>query len=107
MNLGGKIRKISVSKIETNCQEVSDLLRALSHPQRLMILGHLTQGPQSVSDLQAACGISQSQLSQFLIRMKAEGLLQSERHGRYQYYSVADQRVVRLIAVLQSLFCEG
>lgn len=98
-------RRISVSKMEKSCQQVSDLLRSLSHPQRLMILGHLTQGSKSVSELVGLCAISQSQLSQFLGRMKAEGLIESERQGKYQYYAIADQRLIQLIAVIQNIFC--
>lgn len=98
-------RGISVSKMERSCQEVSDLLRALSHPQRLMIMGHLTQGSKTVSELVELCTISQSQLSQFLGRMKADGLLTSERQGKFQYYAVADERLIQLIAVIQNIFC--
>lgn len=100
-----QLPKISVAKMEGACQEVSDLLRALSHPQRLMIMGHLTQGPKTVTELTELCAVSQSQLSQFLGRMKAEGLVSSERQGKYQYYAVADKRLVQLMAVIQNIFC--
>lgn len=100
-----KVTKISVAKMGNACQEVSDLLRALSHPQRLMILGHLTQGAKTVKELTELCGISQSQLSQFVGRMKSEGLVSSERRGKFQYYAVADERLVQLIAVIQNIFC--
>lgn len=99
------VAKISVSKMESSCHEVSDLLRALSHPQRLMIMGHLAQGPKTVTELTDLCVVSQSQLSQFLGRMKAEGLVRSERQGKYQYYAVADERLIQLIAVIQNIFC--
>lgn len=104
-NLKIKVAQISVSKIENSCEQVSQLLRALSHPQRLMILGHLIKGRKTVSELQELCVISQSQLSQFLIRMKNEDLLSCEREGKYQFYSIADQRVIQLISALQDLFC--
>lgn len=99
------LTKISVSKIENSCQEVSDLLRALSHPQRLMIMGHLAQGPKTVTELTEHCEISQSQLSQFLGRMKSEGLVTSERQGKFQYYAIADERLIQLIAAIQNIFC--
>lgn len=99
------VKAISISKMEKSCQDVSELLRALSHPQRLMVLGHLTQGPKTVGDLVKLCDSSQSQLSQFLMRMKAEGLVESERNGKYQFYSIADPRIVRLISALQEIFC--
>lgn len=97
--------KISVSKIENSCEEVSDLLRALSHPQRLMIMGHLSQGPKTVTELTERCEVSQSQLSQFLGRMKAEGLVKSERQGKYQYYAIHDERLTQLMAAIQNIFC--
>lgn len=96
---------ISISKIAGKCELVSTLLRALSHPQRLMILGHLIQGAKTVSELQELCGISQSQLSQFLARMRLEGLVTCEREGRFQYYSIGDKRIVKLIQAIQSIYC--
>lgn len=68
-------------------------------------MGHLAQGPKTVSELTERCEISQSQLSQFLGRMKSEGLVTSERQGKFQYYAVADERLVHLIAAIQNIFC--
>ena len=98
-------KSISIPKMEGKCELVSGLLRSLSHPQRLMILGHLTHGEKTVSELQDLCGISQSQLSQFLGRMKLEGLLSCERKGRFQYYSVGDKKIVKLIEAIQAIYC--
>lgn len=108
MNKNTALKKMSpsaVSKMESACGLVGELLRSLSHPQRLMIMGHLSLGPKTVSELQDLCGISQSQISQFLIRMRSEGLVKSDRQGRFQYYSAADDRVIELIRVIQKLFC--
>ncbi len=97
---------ISISKMEGRCDLVSGLLKSLSHPQRLMILGHLIQGEKTVGELQELCGISQSQLSQFLARMKLEGLLNCERKGRFQYYSVGDKKIVKLIQAIHAIYCQ-
>lgn len=91
--------------LKDHCEEVSSILKALSHPQRLFILGLLLNGPKTVSELIQLCGSSQSQMSQFLIRMKFEGLLRSEKEGKYQYYSVADDRLLRLMKTLQKEYC--
>lgn len=99
------IKKISITKIEKSCKIVSELLNSLSHPQRLMIMGHLTVGEKTVSELHNLCKLSQSHLSQSLSRMKSDGLIQSERRGKFQYYSIADHRMVKLIGVIQNLFC--
>lgn len=94
--------QISIKKIENSCSEVCHILKALSHPQRLIILGHLLNGSKTVGQLVECTKISQSQMSQFLIRMKFEGLVNSERQGRYQIYSINDQRLINLMQTLQS-----
>lgn len=100
------MEKISIKKIRKSCDDVCAMLKSLAHPQRLIILGHLVSGEKSVSDLVESCEISQSRISQFLIRMKMDGLLKCRREGKYQYYSIADQRLVDLVLVLQNKFCK-
>lgn len=97
--------EICTNSLEKHCDEVSSILKALSHPQRLIILGHLLSGPKTVTELIDLCEGSQSQMSQFLIRMKFEGLLKSEKDGKYQYYSVADDRLIKLMRTLQKEYC--
>lgn len=98
-------KSVCTKELKRNCDDICALLKALCHPGRLLILGHLLQGPKTVSDLQEATSISQSQLSQFLTRMKMEKLVVSERKGRFQYYDVADERVEKLIRAISSICC--
>lgn len=91
-------------RLESNCDEVCALLKALSHPGRLLILGHLVAGEKTVSELQELCGISQSQLSQFLARMRHERLVLGDRRGRSIVYRTADDRVAWLIRAIQALY---
>lgn len=97
--------QVSVVKIKRSCEAVCQILKALSHPQRLLILGHLLRGPKTVGDLLNLCDISQSQMSQFLTRMKVEGLIKSERSGKYSVYSLADKRLVNMMQTIQSEYC--
>jgi len=96
---------VSVAKMEKACEEVCVILKALSHPQRLMVMGHLVQGPKTVSDLVDLCDVSQSQMSTFLMRMSAEGLVRAEKRGKFKFYSVADRRLVLLIKAIQDQYC--
>lgn len=96
---------VSISKLKKSCEEVCLILKALSHPQRLIILGYLLQGPKRVNELVELCDTSQSQMSQFLTRMKFEGLIESKKQGVYQSYSIADKRLVNLIKALQKEYC--
>jgi len=45
-------------------------------------------------------------MSHFLMRMKLSGLIKSEKAGKYQYYSVADQRLVHLMKTIQTEYCK-
>ena len=99
-------RPSTLPKLKKACVEVSALLRALSHPKRLMIMGYLVDEEKTVGELQELCGISQSQLSQFLMRMKFEKLVTCHRRGRFQYYTVADERMVDLIVAIQRIYCD-
>lgn len=99
--------QVSVAKIKRSCEEVCQILKALSHPQRLLIMGHLLQGPKTVGELVDLCEISQSQMSQFLTRMKIEGLVTSEKDGKFSVYSVGDKRLVKLMQAIQAEYCRN
>ncbi|MGZ3743921.1 MAG: ArsR/SmtB family transcription factor [Pseudobdellovibrionaceae bacterium] len=99
-------KQISIPKIEGACEAISLILKELSHPQRLLILGHLLSGPKTVSQLVESCGASQSQMSHFLTRMKLAGLVNSEKKGKFQYYAVADRRLIQLMRTIQDAYCK-
>lgn len=88
-----------------NCDQVAEVLKALAHPQRLMILCYLSQGERTVSELEELCGASQSAVSQFLGRMKLEGLVTASKSGLNVFYSIKDKRVKQLIVALHKVFC--
>jgi len=94
-----------IAKINDECDEVANILKAIAHPQRLMLMCHLSEGEKNVSELLSLCEISQSQLSQFLNRMHRERLLALRKDGQYSYYSIADERVKKLMMSMQKVFC--
>jgi len=94
-----------MQNLEKNAEEIAKTLRILAHPKRLLILCRLLSGPQYVHELEKACTISQSQLSQFLAKMREEGILTSEKSGQFVSYSIADERIAKLIFHIQSTLC--
>ncbi len=88
------------------CVEVSNVMKAMAHPQRLMILCYLADEEKTVSDLVERCHISQSQISQFLNRMQREKLLTVRKEGQFSYYSIAEKKITKLILSMQKIFCE-
>jgi len=96
---------VETEKLEKQCHEVAALLKAMSHPQRLMIMCYLAEGEKNVSEILELCQISQSQMSQFLNRMQREKLLKMRKEGNFSYYSVSNPKVLSLLKSLQKSFC--
>jgi DNA-binding transcriptional ArsR family regulator len=97
---------IDLDKMHSSAADVSDLLKLLGHPDRLMVLCQLKFGEQSVGELSRNLGIKQSPLSQHLARMRHEGVVSSRREAQTMYYSIADHKVAQVICVLYELYCE-
>ena len=97
---------IDVSKLAQQCDSVAHLLKAIAHPQRLKILCLLVEGEQTVSQIEAYCGASQSSVSQYLGKMKVEGLLKSRRKGQKIYYTIESAELLKLIKSLQKIYCK-
>jgi len=87
-------------------RKASDLLKALSHEVRLVILCLLSEGEKSVSELEEILTMPQAAVSQQLARLRLEGLVQSRREGRMIHYRLVDDEVSAIIANLYELFCK-
>ena len=96
---------MDLEKMHDSAEGVSDLLKLLGHPDRLMVLCQLKFGEQSVGELARNLDIKQSPLSQHLARMRHEGVVSSRRDAQTMYYSIADEKVAQVISVLYDLYC--
>ena len=96
---------LSTIEMKNKCNNVAAILKAISHPQRLMLLCHLADGEKTVGELEELCGGSQSSISQFLKLMKLEEMLTSEKRGLFVYYRIHDPKVKKLIFSLYKIFC--
>lgn len=84
------------------------LLKLLSHPVRLSILCNLQHsGEMHVGAIVAAEeGLaSQSQVSQFLTKMHAEGLVKRRKVAQTVYYSIKSPQAKKLIQTLYKIYC--
>jgi DNA-binding transcriptional ArsR family regulator len=69
---------------------VAARFKALSQPGRLAILSALHGGERSVSELVAATGRGQPNVSQHLAQLLQAGLVASQREGNRVLYRLAD-----------------
>jgi len=97
---------MDLEKMHNSAEDVSELLKLLGHPDRLMVLCQLKFGEQSVGELSRNLDIKQSPLSQHLARMRHRGLVRSRREAQTIYYSIADGKVAQVISVLYDLYCD-
>lgn len=98
-------RKEVAQNIARKCENVAAVLRSLAHPVRLKILSRLVDHERMVNDLTVHCGTSQSAMSQFLKRMKAEGLVAARRDGQRIYYRINSPDLHRLMRALSDIYC--
>lgn len=99
------MKKTSDENLSGQCDTVARLLKAIAHAQRLKILCCLVEGEASVSQLEAYCGASQSSVSQYLAKMKSEGLLETRREGQSIYYRIDSPELHKLMKSLHRIFC--
>ncbi len=92
-------------EMQNKCEDISSLLKHFSHPQRLLILCFLSDGEKQVTDIYEAVGLSQSQTSQFLKRMQAEGLLSVRREKNFSFYAISNPDVKKILKSMQKIFC--
>ncbi|MBC7137728.1 MAG: helix-turn-helix transcriptional regulator [Defluviimonas sp.] len=96
---------MDTADMAARAQEASNLLKALAHEGRLMILCHLAAGERSVTELETLLRSRQAAVSQQLARLRMEGLVAARREGKAIYYSLSDPRAARLVGVLYEMFC--
>ncbi|MHC2300094.1 DNA-binding transcriptional ArsR family regulator [Rhizobium mongolense] len=90
-----------LQKLAVRAHEASDLLKAMAHQTRLLILCILANEEKTVSQIEELLGIQQAMVSQQLARLRMEGLVNTRRAGRMVYYSTGN---ANLTIFLDSLF---
>ncbi|UCH41814.1 MAG: winged helix-turn-helix transcriptional regulator [Gammaproteobacteria bacterium] len=80
-------------------------LKAMSHPLRLKILCTLGNREVCVQGIVDNVGTSQSNISQHLAILRDKGILSSRKDANKVYYRVGDERTLRLIGMMQEVFC--
>lgn len=98
---------MDLDKMRASATEVTELLKLLSHRDRLLVLCELNGGEASVGELARRLGIKQSPLSQHLARMRHRGVVVARREAQTVYYRLSDGKVAEVVSVLYKLYCSG
>ena len=92
--------------LQAKAAEAAALLKALAHPDRLMLLCQLVGGERSVTELGVSVGMGQPSLSQQLGVLRGERLVLTRREGKQMVYRIASPAALAVLQTLYGLFCE-
>lgn len=84
--------------------EISELMKSFSNKDKLAILCFLWNEEKNVSQIMTCTNISQSQISQYLWKMKLEWILDSEKKWKEVFYKISDPKVLELIWSMKIIF---
>jgi DNA-binding transcriptional ArsR family regulator len=94
-----------LAEMHEHAAEAAQLLKALGNEQRLLILCNLVERPLSVGELNERVALSQSALSQHLALLREAGLVETRREAQSIYYSLPPGPVIRVMALMQEIYC--
>jgi DNA-binding transcriptional ArsR family regulator len=88
-------------------ESAANMIKAISHPMRLAILGHLGEENQlNVTEIHNLLGIEQSTASHHLGILKDKGILASVRKGKNTFYYLKRKNLSMLVRCISECVCE-
>lgn len=87
----------------TRYHALSEILKAIAHPTRLLILESLAEQKRCVSDLTNMAEVDTSTVSKHLALMKNAGIITSEKSGNQVFYSLRVPCVLQFLGCIESV----
>jgi len=91
--------------IEKDIESISTLLKSISHPIRLKILCLLRDRELTVGEIRETVQTTHANVSQHLTILRNQGIVVTRKDANFIYNRIIDKRVVKLMNMMQSLFC--
>lgn len=92
--------KTNQSKKPGDFRQASEVFKALSNPNRLLIVNALADGERCVADLTALVGLDMSTVSNHLSVLRNVGILKDDRRGTQVFYSLRKPCLLNLFCCL-------
>lgn len=96
---------MSLSEMRKTASKASQLMKALAHEERLLLLCQLSQHEMCVSELEHSLAILQPSLSQQLGILRRQQLVSTRKVGKQVYYSISDNNALTVLQTLYQLYC--
>ena len=85
---------------------IAGRFKVLGEPMRLRILQAVCKEPRNVTDIVAAVGSTQANVSKHLALLTAGGVLARRKNGQCVYYAVKDKLAVKLCELVRAQIAE-
>jgi DNA-binding transcriptional ArsR family regulator len=99
-------RKTRTLKAPADFRQASEVFKALSNPNRLLIVDALAKGERCVADLTALVGLDMSTVSNHLSVLRNVGILKDERRGTQVFYSLRKPCLLNVFCCLDEFHAE-
>jgi len=96
---------MDMAEMQKHASDAAELLKKMANEHRLLVLCTLMAGELSVGELNQRIALSQSALSQHLTALRKADLVRTRRQSQTIYYRLHGDNAIRIIAVLQSIYC--
>ena len=81
----------------------AEVLKAMAHPSRLLILEELEKGEHCVCELTEMIGADVSTVSKHLSVLKRAGLVVDEKRGNQVFYQLRVPRILNFFGCIESV----
>lgn len=90
-----------MNKQTVRTQKVCEILKALGHPTRIIMLEGLLKNECNVAQIQKNLGLPQSTISQHLRLLRNYGIIRSRQEGTKRCYQVIDTRIEKILQIIK------
>lgn len=97
---------MNLQEVEAAAEHVSELMKALSNKNRLLVLCQLAEGEKSVGELARLLSVREPAMSQQLALLRKDGLIERRRDGQTIYYALGRDDIRLLMDFLYRTFCQ-
>jgi ArsR family transcriptional regulator len=88
-------------------RRAAEVFKALSNPNRLLIVDALSEGEQCVAELTALVGLDMSTVSAHLAVLRNVGIVSDERRSTQIFYSLRRPCLMNVFCCLDEFHSEG
>jgi len=94
------------NELRASADKACNLMKVMANADRLMLLCLLSQGEQSVGEIENILDIRQPTLSQQLTVLRESELVATRREGKSIFYRISSQSAMAVMQVLHREICK-